>query len=96
MNPGYANNASVGAQAVPQQPIPGALTALDKATERLHQALNNLEQRLGAVLSVPPPAGVEENNKLARHSLALQIDAGAASVNNAANHVEFITSRLEL
>lgn len=88
-------NAAAAAQPVPLA-VPSAVQHLDKATENLHEAISELERRLGPVLSPLPPAGVGETAKLARHSLALQIDAGATSVDHAAGRIAGLINRLEL
>lgn len=64
--------------------VPAALGSLDAACARLHDRLSLLEQRLVAVLQPLPPSPVGDNAKMARHSLALQIEAGGHSVNGAA------------
>lgn len=80
-----------------QQPVPGALNALDSQVGNLHDVINSLEQRLGALLSPLPPQGVgEPQGKLARHSLALQIESAAGGVNAAVGRLQSLLNRLEL
>lgn len=91
--PATANNATVG-QAGPR--VPGAIASLGDATGRLHERLTNLLQRLEPILAPLPPASVGEGSKLARHSLALQIESEADKVNNASDRVDSLISRLEI
>ena len=107
MNPNHTQQANIyaGAQVgynnatnppVTAAPVCGALIGLDNATVRLHERVSMLEQRLGAVLAPLGPAGVQEASKPARHSLALQIEAGANSINAACDRVDMMISRLEI
>lgn len=78
------------------QPVPAAVGSLTNATERLHDRLTALQQRLEGILAPLPPAGVTSGEKLARHSLALMIESEAGKVNEAAERVDLLISRLEL
>lgn len=80
-----------------QAAIPAAVEKLDKATSNVHDVITTLEQRLASVLAPQPPQGVSDPQaKLARHSLALQIESATASVDGAASRLMNILSRLEL
>lgn len=77
--------------------IAAALNSLNSGNERLHDRITVLLQRLDSVLSPLPPAPVgDAGQKLARHSLALQIGAEAAGVSLAAERLDGIINRLEL
>lgn len=95
--PGQAQNRYPTATAQPvTQAVPGALIGLEETLANLHDRLGLLEQRLNAVLTPPPPASVSDGAKLARHSLALQLDSIAASVAGARDRVDSLINRLEL
>lgn len=78
------------------KPIPWAVRHLEGLINELHQTIGFLEERLGQVLAAQPPTGVKDEAKLARHSLALQIDSGACSVDGAAARLQALINRLEL
>lgn len=99
---GQTNTANYGGvlpretAAIPS-PVPSALNNLTSAQERLHDRISLLTQRLDALLSPLPPSPVAETSpKLARHSLALQIEAEAHSVAHAADRVGSLIDRLEV
>jgi hypothetical protein len=83
-------------QPTPIAAVPGAMSALDNACARLHDRISLLEQRLAALLQPLPPASVGDNAKMARHSLALQIEAAGFTVNGAAERIDSIINRLEV
>lgn len=92
-----ANNANptAGAQLAP--PVHAAMASLGDANARLYERLQALTQRLDSVLNPLPPASVGESaSKTARHSLALQIESEAGKVNEAADRVDSLISRLEV
>lgn len=79
------------------QPVSGAVASLGDATARLHERLTVLTQRLEVILAPLPPAGVADAaGKLARHSLALQIESEAGKVSHASDRVDALISRLEI
>lgn len=94
-NQGYAVNRTADTPPVPT-PVSSAVAQLDAANSRLHERISSLTQRLEHVLAPMGPQGVGENAKLARHSLALQIESEAAKVNGAADRLDDIITRLEL
>lgn len=77
-------------------PVPNALNGLDNQVARMHERLAHLEQRLNIILAPLPPTGVGEAQKMARHSLALQIEAATASLTNAGDRLDSLIERLEL
>ena len=78
------------------QPVVGACEALANAGDMLHDRITALEQRLSAILSPLPPAGVAEGKPSTRHSLALQIESEASKVCSAVERIEQLINRLEL
>lgn len=84
--------------AVPIGAVPAAVEQLDKSVSYLHERVGLLLQRLSAVTTPEPPQPVAEDRgqKLARHSLALQITAGAVGVESAARVIDSLLSRLEV
>lgn len=78
-------------------PVSGAINTLNNATDGLHERLTALTQRLESILAPLPPAGVGEvANKLARHSLALQIESEAGKVAAASDRIDGLLQRLEI
>lgn len=87
----------VNAAPVPSSPVPAAVQSLDRVTAELHDRINGLTQRLEPILAPQPPASVgEQNAKLARHSLALQIDSNVQAINGAISRLEGLMNRLEI
>jgi hypothetical protein len=93
--PTYAAGSTLGAP-TPVAAVPAAIAGLDNGVSRLHDRIGLLEQRLAALTQPLPPAGVGEASKMARHSLALQIEANANSIQAAADRIDSIINRLEV
>lgn len=94
-NVGGQTYATLGAP-TPVAAVPAAVSELDSACARIHDRVSLLEQRLQALLQPLPPAGVGDNAKLARHSLAMQIESSAHSVHAAAERIDSLINRLEV
>lgn len=97
MNYGSNQQTSTATPQPVKAPIVVAVEGMDATTNRLHERLSMLENRLAAVLAPQPPQGVgDTQGKLARHSLALQLDSANASIAGACDRIDSIINRLEL
>lgn len=99
MNYGQEKLANAGvASSPPTAPaITSAISELNNTHGILHDRITALLQRLEPILAPEPPRPVgNETGKMARHSLALQIESEIGAARIAVERLDAIISRLEL